>query len=44
MKKVALINSVCTGSTGKIMGDIQRRANERGYETVSFFGGMVFRI
>ena len=38
MKKVALINSVCTGSTGKIMGDIQRRANERGYETVSFFG------
>lgn len=38
MKKIALINSVCTGSTGKIMGDIQRRAKDSGYEVISFFG------
>ncbi|OUP58977.1 hypothetical protein B5F14_07775 [Faecalitalea cylindroides] len=38
MKKIALINSVCTGSTGKIMGDIQRRAEDSGYKVISFFG------
>lgn len=38
MKKLALINSVCTGSTGKIMGDIQREAYRNGFDTVTFFG------
>ena len=32
------INTVCNGSTGKIMGDIQRKANEDGYETLSIYG------
>lgn len=38
MKKIAFINSVCNGSTGKIMGEIQREANSNGFETVSFYG------
>lgn len=37
-KRLAQINSVCNGSTGKIMGDIQRLANKEGYETISFYG------
>lgn len=37
-KKVALINTVCNTSTGRIMGDIQREAENQGYETVSFVG------
>ncbi len=37
-KKVALINTVCNTSTGRIMGDIQREAENQGYETVSFAG------
>lgn len=37
-KKLVQINSVCNGSTGKIMGEIQRTANENGYETLSLYG------
>ena len=37
-KKLVQINSVCNGSTGKIMGEIQRLANKNGYETLSLFG------
>lgn len=37
-RKVALINTVCNTSTGRIMGDIQREAEKQGYETVSFVG------
>lgn len=37
-KKLVQINSVCNGSTGKIMGEIQRFANKRGYETLSLYG------
>ena len=36
--KVVQINTVCNTSTGRIMGDIQREAKKRGYETVSFVG------
>lgn len=38
MKKLVQINTVCNGSTGKIMGDIQREYNKKGYETISFYG------
>lgn len=36
--KLIQINTVCNGSTGKIMGDIQRVANKEGFETISFYG------
>lgn len=36
--RLAQINTVCDGSTGRIMGAIQRRAMEEGYETISFYG------
>ena len=36
--KLVQINTVCNGSTGKIMGDIQRAANKEGFETISFYG------
>lgn len=36
--KLVQINTVCNGSTGKIMGDIQRTANQEGFETISFYG------
>lgn len=36
--KLVQINTVCNGSTGKIMGDIQRTANDNGFETISFYG------
>ncbi len=36
--KYIQINTVCNGSTGKIMGDIQRKAIEDGYETLSIYG------
>lgn len=36
--KLVQINTVCNGSTGRIMGDIQRKANEEGFETISFYG------
>lgn len=36
--KLVQINTVCNGSTGKIMGDIQRKADEEGFETISFYG------
>lgn len=36
--KLVQINTVCNGSTGKIMGDIQRAANKCGFETISFYG------
>ena len=38
MKKVIQINSVCNGSTGKIMYYIQKTANDFGYETLSIHG------
>jgi len=38
MTKLIQINTVCNGSTGRIMGDIQRTANENGFETISFYG------
>ena len=36
--KLVQINTVCNGSTGKIMGDIQRVANAEGFETLSIYG------
>lgn len=36
--KLIQINTVCNGSTGKIMGDIQREANENGFQTLSIYG------
>lgn len=36
--KLIQINTVCNTSTGKIMGDIQREAIIRGYDTLSFVG------
>lgn len=38
MKKLVQINTVCNTSTGKLMGDIQRKAKELGYETLSIVG------
>lgn len=38
MKKLIQINTVCNTSTGKIMGAIQRKANEAGYRTISLVG------
>ncbi len=38
MKKLVQINTVCNTSTGKLMGDIQRKANASGYETLSIVG------
>lgn len=32
------INTVCNGSTGKIMGDIARKAEKDGYETLCIYG------
>ena len=37
-KKLVQINSVCNGSTGKIMCDIAFKAKESGFETYCFFG------
>ena len=36
--KLVQINTVCNGSTGKIMGNIQRMANNMGIENISFYG------
>ncbi len=38
MKKLIQINSVCNGSTGKIMASIQDEANKNNYETLSIYG------
>lgn len=38
MPKLIQINTVCNGSTGKIMGNIQRMADTMGFETISFYG------
>jgi len=38
MKKLVQINTVCNTSTGKLMGDIQRKACKAGYETLSIVG------
>lgn len=35
--KLIQINTVCNGSTGKIMGDIQRKANAEGFDTLSIY-------
>ena len=37
-KKLIQINTVCNGSTGNIMRQIQIAAMEKGYETISFYG------
>lgn len=37
-KKLVQINTVCNGSTGNIMKQIQIAAKEEGYETLSFYG------
>lgn len=36
-KKLIQINSVCNGSTGKIMREIQKVAEEHNYDTISFY-------
>lgn len=36
--KLIQINTVCNGSTGKIMGDIQRKAQSEGWECLSIYG------
>jgi len=36
--KIIQINTVCNGSTGKIMGDIARKANKEGYQTLCIYG------
>ncbi len=36
--RLAQINTVCDGSTGRIMGAIQRQVMEEGHETISFYG------
>ncbi len=38
MKKLIQINTVCNGSTGNIMGHIQKAAMECGYDTLSLYG------
>lgn len=37
-KKLVQINTVCNGSTGKIMVGIQQQAEKDGYEVYNFFG------
>ena len=37
-KKLIQLNTVTNASTGKIMRDIQKKANEEGYQTISFYG------
>lgn len=37
-KKLVQINVVCNGSTGRIMCDIAKTAEEKGYETYCFYG------
>lgn len=37
-KKLIQINTVCNGSTGNIMRQIQIGAQKQGYETISFYG------
>lgn len=37
-KKLVQINSVCNGSTGKIMGEIQKCAEKNGYKCISLYG------
>lgn len=36
--KIAMINTVCNGSTGKIMGALQKSAIDTGDEALSFYG------
>lgn len=38
MKKLVQINTVCNGSTGKIMCDIAKEAENQGYKTYCFYG------
>ena len=38
MKKIVQINVVCNGSTGKIMCDIAKKCEKKGYKTYCFFG------
>lgn len=38
MKKLIQINTVCNGSTGNIMYQIQKAAQNSGYETLSIYG------
>lgn len=36
--KLVSINTVCNGSTGKVMGDISRKYESIGYDTLSIYG------
>ena len=38
MKKIAFLNVVCNGSTGKIVKEIARYSEKKGYKTCIFFG------
>ncbi|MBE6161614.1 MAG: glycosyltransferase [Firmicutes bacterium] len=38
MKKIIQINTVCYGSTGKVMKNIQKNAEEKGFKTLSIYG------
>ena len=38
MKKIVQINVVCNGSTGRIMCDIAKTANNKGFKTYCFYG------
>ena len=37
-RKLVQINTVSNGSIGRIMKEIQKQAEKRGYETISFVG------
>ena len=37
-KKIVQINSVCNGSTGKIMGEIEAILSKNGYNVTCFYG------
>ncbi|WP_416327801.1 glycosyltransferase [[Eubacterium] hominis] len=38
MERIAFINIVCNGSTGRIMRELQEKANENNFETIAFYG------
>ena len=37
-KKIVQINTVCNGSTGRIMNQIQKEAEKDGWEVYNFYG------
>lgn len=38
MARIAMINTVCSGSHGRIMGDLRRRAQAQGHEVLTCWG------